>query len=238
MSFPTIPQITPTISINRIQVVNMLLASVALEEIGLAHIINTEGEKMQAALGTLPGLSVTVPSFASLISINREVRRTLETVLKNQMLLQFKLEEILDIPGGSSPLRPTSFVDAGSAWSVGVDFGTGNAQYTTLGSDETEKTVVLGLGNNHIPIGNVHLQRQGNFLLVTYTTDFPYFMDQVHLYVSNVAPVNSNPGGFPYQFTVSDPADYFSTYTFTVDVSAFVGQTLYIAAHAHILIGQ
>lgn len=98
MSFPTIPQIAPTISINRTQVVNLLLASVALEELGLAHVINAEGEKMQAALGTLPGLSVTAPSFAALISINREVRRTLQTVLKTQMLLQFKLEEILDIP--------------------------------------------------------------------------------------------------------------------------------------------
>jgi len=98
MSFPTIPQIAPTISINRTQVVNLLLASVALEELGLAHVINAEGEKMQAALGTLPGLSVTVPDFYGLITINREVRRTLQTALKSQMLLQFKLEEILDIP--------------------------------------------------------------------------------------------------------------------------------------------
>ncbi len=98
MSFPTIPEISPTISINRTQVVNLLLASVALEELGLAHIINAEGEKIQAALGTLPGLSVTVSSFAGLITINREVRRTLQTALKSQMLLQFKLEEILDIP--------------------------------------------------------------------------------------------------------------------------------------------
>lgn len=233
MSFPTIPPITPTISINRIQVVNLLLASVALEEIGLAHIINAEGEKMQAALGTLPGLSATASSFNGLISINREVRRTLETVLKNQMLLQFKLEDILDIPP-----TPRTFADLGSAWAVGMRFGTGNAQYMTFLSSENEKTVVLGLGNNNIPVGTVHLLRQGNFLFVTFTTNYPYVMNQVHLYVSNVAPVNSNPGGFPYQYTVTDPAQYFNTYTFMVDVSAYAGQTLYIAAHAHVLITQ
>ena len=98
MSFPSIPQITPTISLNRTQVANLLLASVAFEELGLAHVINAEGEKLQAALGTLPGLSVTAPSFNGLISINREVRRTLQTAIKNQMLLEFKLEDILDMP--------------------------------------------------------------------------------------------------------------------------------------------
>lgn len=60
-------------------------------------------------------------------------------------------------------------------------------------------------------------------------------MDEVHLYVSNVVPVDSNPGGFPYQFTVTDPEDYFTTHTFVVDVSGFTGQPLYIAAHAHVL---
>jgi len=100
MSFPTIPQITPTISLNRSQVINLLLASVAFEELGLAHIINAEGEKLQAALGTLPGVSphVAATTFQGLLSINREVRRTLQTALKSQMLLQFKLEEILEIP--------------------------------------------------------------------------------------------------------------------------------------------
>ena len=98
MSLPTIPTITPSISLNRTQIVNLLLASVALEELGLAHIINAEGEKLQAVLGTLPGLSITATSISGLLSVNREVRRSLQTVLKNQMLLEFKLEDILDIP--------------------------------------------------------------------------------------------------------------------------------------------
>lgn len=96
MSFPTIPQITPSISINRNQVCNLLLASVAFEELGLAHIINAEAEKVQAVLGTLPGVTIPGVNVNGLLLINQEVRRTLQTVIKTQMLLQFKLENILE----------------------------------------------------------------------------------------------------------------------------------------------
>lgn len=96
MSFPTIPQITPSISINRNQVCNLLLASVAFEELGLAHIINAEAEKIQAVIGTLPGVTIPGTSLTGLLSINHEVRRTLQAVLKTQMLLQFKLEDVLE----------------------------------------------------------------------------------------------------------------------------------------------
>lgn len=236
MSFPTIPQIAPTINIDRTQVVNLLLASIALEELSLAHIINAEGEKLQAVLGTLPGLSITATSISGLLSVNREVRRTLQTVLKKQMLLEFKLEDILDIPPAPPPSPPTPpvFVEAGSAWAVGTEYGEGNAQYTTLENTETEKTVVLGLGNNNIPIGTVHLLRQNSDLLVTISTVFPYVMDEVQLFVGDTIPPTSAPGLFPYKYTVTDPSDFFTTYTFTVDVSGIPG-TIYVAAHAHIL---
>lgn len=233
MSFPTIPQVAPLLSINRTQVVNLLLASVAFEELGLAHIINVEGEKLQSILGTLPGLAVTAASFNDLITMNREVRRTLQTALKSQMLLQFKLEDILDIQDAVSPL-PT-FIDLGSAWSVGTHFGQGNAQYVVICPNQMELTVVLGLGNNNLPVGTVHLLIQGNNLAVTFTTNFPYVMNQVHLYVSNIPPVNSAPGSFPYQYTVNNPADYFTSYTFNVNIAAFAGMCIYVAAHAHIL---
>ena len=99
MSFPNIPDVTPEIDLNREDVINLLLASIAFEELGLAHIINAEGEKIQAALGTLNGQEgVVATSIEDLLAVNDSVNKTLKTALKTQMLLQFKLEDVLDIP--------------------------------------------------------------------------------------------------------------------------------------------
>ena len=58
LSNPNIPTISPTISLTRDDVINLLLSSIAMEELALAHIINAEGEKIQFVLGTLSGTSV------------------------------------------------------------------------------------------------------------------------------------------------------------------------------------
>src|SRR4051794_36229881 len=99
MSFPNIPNVTPSIEITRQEVINLLLASIAFEELGLAHIINAEAEKIQFVLGTLNGVHLT-PTIEDLIALNESVDRTLKNVIKKEMLLQFKLEEVLEIPPG------------------------------------------------------------------------------------------------------------------------------------------
>ncbi|HDR6271282.1 TPA: hypothetical protein QCU37_004893 [Bacillus cereus] len=53
MSQANIPNITPTVSLTREESINLILSSIALQELGLAHIINAEGEKIQYALGLL-----------------------------------------------------------------------------------------------------------------------------------------------------------------------------------------
>ena len=47
MSMPQIPDINPSIHLKREDVVTLLLASVALEEMSLSHILNAEGEKLR-----------------------------------------------------------------------------------------------------------------------------------------------------------------------------------------------
>jgi hypothetical protein len=106
MSFPNVPTISPVISLNRAAVRNLLLVSVALEELSSAHLLNVEAEKLQIVLGTTnPGnlVGVTVTSVTQLLTVNHVVERTLRDIIKHQMLLQFKLEDILDI-APSSPI--------------------------------------------------------------------------------------------------------------------------------------
>lgn len=54
MSMPSFPNIDPPIQ--RDDAVNQILSSIAMEELGLSHILNAEGERLQYILGTLPGL--------------------------------------------------------------------------------------------------------------------------------------------------------------------------------------
>jgi hypothetical protein len=56
-------------------------------------------------------------------------------------------------------------------------------------------------------------------------------MSQAHLYVDKAPPEDSNPGGLGHTY---DPGFFFTTHTFTINVSGFADQTIYIAAHAKI----
>ena len=91
MSLPHIPNITPAISLDRCDTINLLLSSIALEEIGLSHILNAEGEKLQHFLKKNP------TKLKDFLDINNSINKTLQTVIKSQMLLVLKLEEVVEL---------------------------------------------------------------------------------------------------------------------------------------------
>ncbi|MFJ7686025.1 hypothetical protein [Peribacillus butanolivorans] len=105
MTFPNTPPegINPIEGLDAEQIALLLLASIAFEELGLAHIINAEAEKLQGAIGTLVDENgdpinpfIQAKSLAELLQVNREVEKVLRTVIKKEMLLQFKFENVLE----------------------------------------------------------------------------------------------------------------------------------------------
>ena len=70
-----------------------LLESIALEETALAHFINAEAEKVQAIGALLEDGQI---SAQEAVDLQENIAKVMRTPIKKQMLLQFKLEDILD----------------------------------------------------------------------------------------------------------------------------------------------
>ena len=88
--FPNPPDLT------RDDALNMLLTSIAMEELGLSHIINAEGEKLQYILGTLKCTDGTEPSVEQLLQVNNSITCLLDSVMQNQIFLKAKMEKVLN----------------------------------------------------------------------------------------------------------------------------------------------
>lgn len=97
MSMPKISDINPNINIKREDTINIIVASIAMEELALAHILNAEGEKLQYVLGTLEGNVPDEVTICDIMAVNESIQRTLRNVIKTEMLLQFKLEDAIEL---------------------------------------------------------------------------------------------------------------------------------------------
>ncbi|MBN7741521.1 collagen-like protein [Bacillus velezensis] len=107
MSQPNLPNITPVVTLSRDDTINLLLSSIAMEELGMAHILNAEGKKIQYALGTIPGLTGPPSSLADILNLNESVRDTLDSLMKQELLLGSKLDSISNIPTLAGPTGAT-----------------------------------------------------------------------------------------------------------------------------------
>lgn len=77
------PVIIPSAT-TRDQAISDIIESVALQEAGLAHIINAEGEKIQKVVATTTNVD-------ELLAVNKSVEDMLITVSRLEVLLQSKL---------------------------------------------------------------------------------------------------------------------------------------------------
>ena len=105
MSMPSFPNVDPPI--RREDAVNQILSSIAMEELGLSHILNAEGEKLQYILGTIPGLSGPTATVSDVLAANESVRGLLETAAQNQLFLKNKMQGALTASPMQGPAGPT-----------------------------------------------------------------------------------------------------------------------------------
>ncbi len=92
MGMPNIPDIKPKIEIEFEDTIALLLSSIALEELSLAHIMNAEAEKIQEVV-KMQGCN----KLEALLCIDKSVDRMMKDVIKKEMLLEFKFENILEL---------------------------------------------------------------------------------------------------------------------------------------------
>lgn len=97
MSMPNIPDINANINIKRTDAINIIIASIAMEELAIAHILNAEGEKLQYVLGTLDDKNPGEITICDIMAVNKSIQKTLRDVIKTEMLLQFKLEDAIEL---------------------------------------------------------------------------------------------------------------------------------------------
>ncbi|WP_017417629.1 BclA C-terminal domain-containing protein [Bacillus amyloliquefaciens] len=151
MSQPNLPNITPVVTLSRDDTINLLLSSIAMEELGMAHILNAEGEKIQYALGTIPGLTGPPSSLADILNLNESVRDTLDSLMKQELLLGSKLDSISNIPtlagptGATGPTGPAGG-PAGPTGAIGPAGATGPTGPT--GITGTSLTATSGYASN------------------------------------------------------------------------------------------
>lgn len=81
----SMPVITPGEG-TREQAITDLIESVALQETALSHILNAEGEKMQAVI------DMNCVSVDQLLELNKSVQTMVSAVTRLEIILQSKLE--------------------------------------------------------------------------------------------------------------------------------------------------
>lgn len=90
--------------IKKCQAITDLIESIALMETALSHILNAEGEKIQAAVGTLDKdgkktdpTPTPTPSIPDLIKVNNSVEEVVSTITLLEAFLRKKLALALDV---------------------------------------------------------------------------------------------------------------------------------------------
>jgi len=95
LSLPVFPEVPEGFTFENS--IYQIITSIAMEEIGLSHIINAEGEKLQYILGTLPGVPPPSPppTIDQVIEVNDSIQEVLRSISFSHMFLNAKMTDAL-----------------------------------------------------------------------------------------------------------------------------------------------
>lgn len=95
MSQPTIPNMTPIVSLSKKDTISMLLSSVAMNEMAMSHLINAEAEKIQSFVKySEEAKYIKTKDF---INFNNSVSHFLEEATMEQWLNLNKLDRVIHL---------------------------------------------------------------------------------------------------------------------------------------------
>jgi hypothetical protein len=94
---PKLP--TPDLCLTKEQSLHMILASIAMEEAALSHILNAEGEKIQYAIENAQKCGYEV-----LLEVNQSAKDVIAMIIDLQMILKEKMKQaIASLPESRPP---------------------------------------------------------------------------------------------------------------------------------------
>jgi len=164
MSLPQFP-IHPS-NLTREEAINQIISSIAMQELGLSHILNAEGEKIQYTLGTLEGVAPPeLPTIDQVLEVNKSVEQLLNAVTKQEMSLQKKLSAALSaatMQGPTGPAGPASTLEGLQMQlaSPGAIF----AQDETVLFNQVITDASLAIAYN-LETGEFQITRPGNYVV-------------------------------------------------------------------------
>jgi hypothetical protein len=88
-----IEELISKINIDRQKIIDITLASIALEQDGLARIIKAEGDKLKQMMNR-KNSCLTPEEF---IAVNESVQKTLREVSKKEMLLESRIQNVINL---------------------------------------------------------------------------------------------------------------------------------------------
>ena len=141
MSQPTFPTESP---MSREDAINLILTSIAMEELGLSHVINAEGEKLQYVIGTVPGITGPPATVDDILAASNSVRDVLNSTVQNQMVLNTKLQNALNSSDLQGPTGPTGATGATGETGATGDIGPAGPTGATGANGEAGPTGPTG----------------------------------------------------------------------------------------------